>query len=174
MTSHVIAVGCRARHARGMSTPSERIDARPATAHEQHTVDHARSRPLRRALRLNAVSSGMTGLALAIAPGTVDDLLGTGRSATVRLVGLALVGFALAVAVLSTRSERTLRREVPGVIALDIAWVLTSVATIPAGWFEPGGAIAVAMVAVVVATWATLQWRGLSPVRVTETPAQVS
>ncbi|MEM9745972.1 MAG: hypothetical protein AAF945_04700 [Actinomycetota bacterium] len=143
-----------------INTPDSASDSTSSTA----TTDAAVGR-LRLVLRLNALSSLASGLILSIAPNTVDDLLDTGRPGIVRLVGLGLIPFAVAVAWLSTAHVNQLRRHTPGIIVGDVAWVVASIVTIVLGWYSMGGAIAVAAMAALVDVWAVLQWRSLTSIR---------
>ena len=86
------------------------------------TLDDPHEKRLRLVLRLNATSSLLSGLVLAIAPNAIDDLLDTGRPGIVRLVSLALIPFAVGVAWLSTSRVDQLRRHTPEIIAGDVGW----------------------------------------------------
>lgn len=97
-------------------------------------------------------------MVLAIAPNALDDLLGTGYPGWVRVVGLALLPFALSVAWLSTVEQQRLRLFTPAVVAGDLGWVAASIATIVFGWYSAGGAVAVGVMALVVDVYAGLQW----------------
>lgn len=116
-----------------------------------------RAATLRLVLRANATTSLAGGLLAAAAPGAVDDVLDTGHPGWVRLVGIGLVLFAAWVAFTSTRPPRPLLRETYAIIAGDVSWVVASAATVALGWYSAGGVVLVAAVAVMVATWATLQ-----------------
>ncbi len=112
---------------------------------------------LRSVLRANALTSAVGGLVAAAVPGTLDRLLGTGHPGWVRITGVGLVAFAGAVlAVARSRPERR-RRDALAVSAADATWVVASFATIMAGWFSTGGAVAVALVAAMVATFGATQ-----------------
>ena len=114
-------------------------------------------RRLRQVFRANVLTSAVSGIVMAIAPGTVDELLGTGHSGWVRLVGLALLPFAAFVAWLSTADLRQLQLHTPGIVAGDVAWVVASVATIAFGWYSSGGNVAVGAMALAVDVFAGLQ-----------------
>lgn len=60
---------------------------------------------LRTALRANAVLSILTGLLLAIAPATVGDWLGVEVDGWLRLLGLGLLGHAIALGVAATQAN---------------------------------------------------------------------
>ncbi len=129
---------------------------------------HGAERRLRVVLGVNATTSIVAGLVLAVAPDRIDDLLGTGRPGWVRVVGLAVVLFGLDYAWVSRSPRAWLTRLTPAVIAGDVAWVVLSVVTLLLGWFSGGGVAAVILVAVAVDTFATLQylaWRDLRSAR---------
>lgn len=114
-------------------------------------------RMLRRVLTANAVTSGLAGaVALAFGP-TVDELLGTGHPGWVRLVGLALVVFAVDVALIARASRPVLRRLAPIVSAADAAWVAFTLVSIVAGWYSTGGAVAMGVVGLGVIVFAVEQ-----------------
>ncbi|MGI9644947.1 MAG: hypothetical protein ACR2O6_06525 [Ilumatobacteraceae bacterium] len=121
-------------------------------------------RRLRRVLAANATTSIVAGAAMAIAAGSIDDLLGTGHAGWVRIVGIAVVLFGVDVAWLARRPRQDLVRFTPVVIAADAVWVVLSVATLLLGWFDGAGIAAVIAMAVAVDTYALLQfgaWRTL-------------
>jgi len=95
---------------------------------------------------------------MAAAPGLVDDLLGTGRVGSIRLVGVALVFFAAFVAWLSTADRRALQKYAPGIIAGDVGWVIASVVTVLLGWYSGTGIVVVLVMALAVDTFALLQF----------------
>lgn len=127
---------------------------------------------LRNILRVNAATSLAAGLVMAIAPATVDRVLGTGHAGWVRAVGVGLVVFALDVAVEAGARASRLSRWTPVVIGADMAWVAASVATIAAGWYQPQGIALVAATAAMVATFAVLQWRHFARLR-HHSPAEI-
>jgi hypothetical protein len=127
-----------------------------------HTPSRWAAQRLRNVLRTNAVTSLATGLALAVVPGPLDRLLGTGQTGAVRLVGVALVVFALDVLVVAGASAPRLVRWSPAVTVADVSWVVGSAAAIALGWFEPAGAVLVAAAAAMVASFAVAQWRHLA------------
>lgn len=107
------------------------------------------------------MTSLLCGIVLAATPDAIDRVLDTGHPGWVRLVGVALVPFALFVAWLSAGPAPTLRAITPVVIAADLVWVVASVATVLAGWYASGGVALVLLMAGVVDLFAALQWRGL-------------
>ncbi len=147
------------------------------TITEQHPRPTAGTRParpdrsqagvtarLRAVLAANATMSVSTGMAMAVVPDVVDELLATGHPGWVRLVGIGLVLFGLDVALLSRSSVARLRRFTPWIVAADVAWVAASALVLLLGWFAGGGVVAVIAVAIAVDGFATLQfltWRRL-------------
>jgi hypothetical protein len=123
---------------------------------------------LRLALKLDAVASGALGVLILLAAGTmVGDgrpfvfLLGTPLALLVP-AGLFLVAYAAFVWTVGTRG-RTNRTAAWSVVAVNVLWVLASVALLVAGWF-PLTALGVAFVlaqAAAVALFAALQLLGL-------------
>jgi len=113
---------------------------------------------LRFVLRTNATTSALGGLAMAVGPGAVDQLLGTGQPGWVRIVGLALLPFAALVAWLSTTDRRRLALHTPGIVVGDVVWVVASVVTVLLGWYPSSGVIIVLAMAAGVDTFAVLQF----------------
>ena len=135
---------------------------------------------MRLVLRLNAGSSLLIGIAMAAAAGPLAELcltgpgrlLGLDGATWIRLVGLGLLPFAVAVFWVSVRpAERpTLVRTI---CALAWSWVLASAALLVLGWsaFTWTGAIMVDLMAVAVAGYAVLQARFLGATRPAGLPA---
>lgn len=113
---------------------------------------------LRFILRANATTSALGGLAMAVAPGAADQLLGTGQPEWVRVVGLSLLPFAALVAWLSTADRRRLSLHTPGIVVGDVGWVVASAVTILLGWYSASGTIVVLAMAAAVDTFAVLQF----------------
>lgn len=148
-------------------TTASRPHPTSADSPETRTPDRC-ARRLRRVLRVNAANSFAAGLLLAAAPTRIDQLLDTGHPGWIRVVGIALLPFAALCAWLSSAPIGELRRLTPLIVAGDVAWVVTSVATVLLGWYSGGGAIAVLAMAAVVDLFALLQWsawRNLRPTR---------
>ncbi|WP_040491862.1 hypothetical protein [Ilumatobacter nonamiensis] len=127
--------------------------------------DHERQ--LRIVLRVNAVSSFVAGIVLAVVPDRVDQVLDTGHPGWVRVVGLALLPLAAFYAWVSSASLTALRRFTPEIAIADVAWVVASIVTVLLGWYSTGGAVAVLAVAALIDTFALLQWRGWRRIRST-------
>ncbi|WP_420453175.1 hypothetical protein [Ilumatobacter sp.] len=133
--------------------------ASPTTTTPSPTVGLGPAGRLRRILAVDALTSGLSGLAMAVAAGGVDDLLGTGRPGWVRGVGVGFVVFAAGVAWVARADESSLRRLSLDVVMANVAFVVAMVVGLALGWFSGVGiAIAVA-VAVHVDVLAVQQWR---------------
>jgi hypothetical protein len=117
------------------------------------------TRQLRLVLTINATTSGVAGLTALVAGEHVARLLGTGHAGWVRIVGGGLAVFALAVLAVSRSDDQQLRRWVPAVSAADASWVAASIATVLLGWYSASGAVIVAAMAAMVATFAIAQVR---------------
>ncbi len=115
------------------------------------------AQPVRNTLRLNAVTSAGGVLALVVAAGPMNDLLGTGSPSWVRIVGAGLFVFALDVGYLSGTSIRRLVRFTPFVSIGDGIWVLASIATMAAGWYSAPGNVIVGAVACMVGIFGVRQ-----------------
>ena len=84
---------------------------------------------LRNVLMINAISSGLTGLILVIAPGFVANLFATSLAQPFMLVGMFLVVFAILV--LTAALQNPLRESVISLIlVLDSSWVIVSLTVI--------------------------------------------
>ncbi|MEU5883781.1 hypothetical protein [Spirillospora sp. NPDC047279] len=103
-------------------------------------------RLLKLALRLDAVVTGVNGLAYLALAGPLEDLLGL-APAHAYVLGAFLLVYAVAVAAIS-RPARPHRTAVTAVIELNLLWTLLSVVTVVAGWLSLNAA---------GATWAVLQ-----------------
>lgn len=117
-------------------------------------------RHLRFVLRLNAVNSVVCGLLLVCFPEPFADLLGSGHPGWVRLVGVGLLAFAAVLTWIAAGDRDRLRVQTPAVIAGDLGWVVVSVVALGLGWFSGAGVALVIAMALVVDTFALLQWRG--------------
>jgi hypothetical protein len=113
--------------------------------------------PLRAALLLDAAVTGVNGAAYLAGAGLLTGLLGH-HPATLRAVGAFLLVFAAGVALVGTR------RPVPpgaawGVVVLNLAWVVASLAAAGTGWDTPTttGTLWTVLQAGVVAGFAALQ-----------------
>jgi hypothetical protein len=118
------------------------------------TVSPGRSL-LRPALILDAAVTGMCGVAYLAAAGPLEDLLGL-QAEWLRTAGAVLVAFALFVALVSRRPSAG---AVSAIVAVNVAWVLGSLAFAIAGWGSPEtvGTVWIVLQALVVAGFAELQ-----------------
>jgi hypothetical protein len=117
---------------------------------EQAPVRRSAQR-LRNTLRINTVTSLAGGLAAAVAARPVSQLLGTtDHTVWIRLIGVGLSVFAIAVIVVAGARISRLLRWTPIITAMDAAWVAASIATVTLGWYSVSGAIAISLVAGVV------------------------
>jgi hypothetical protein len=142
------------------------------TTHDQMmtsaSTTHDSAATLRTVLRLNAMNSLVSGTAIAVFAGPIDDLLDTGHPGWIRLVGLGLLPFAAFCWWLAAGDSERLVKETPLVIGGDIGWVVGSIVTVLLGWYSGGGIVAVLAMAAVVGVFALLQfraWRMLRPIR---------
>jgi hypothetical protein len=122
---------------------------------------------LRNVLLINAVSSGATGIGLVVLADTVAELFGTSAAGAVMGVGIFLVVFAAGV--LNEALQRTTRiTHVYIIIALDILWVIGSVAIVLPQLFNLSaiGYITITAVALWVAAMAYLQMKGVKQIAI--------
>ena len=131
-----------------MNATASPTAARPAT---RVTV------PLRLALRLDAVVTGANGIAYLAAAGPLSDLLGL-DAAFLRGIGLFLLAFAVLVWRVGARPEPA-GAAVRAVVAVNVAWVLASLALAALGLGSPttAGTVWAVLQAVVVGGFAELQ-----------------
>ena len=115
---------------------------------------------LRRALLADGVVSGLSGLMLVVLSGPIAALLGVRSPGTVAVVGVALLVYAAAL-LSNARREMPQRGEAAIAVALNVAWVVVSLAVIAAGWLSVAGNWVVGLVADVVLIFAILQAVGL-------------
>jgi hypothetical protein len=132
----------------------------PSEARPSHRIAEP-VRFLRGVLVLDAAASGAMGLMLLFAPAAVRDLLGLPGWLTSG-AGLSLLPFAAFVAWTATR-ESPPRVAVWAIVALNVLWVVDSIATV-AGGFVAASGLGVAFVlvqAAAVAAFAVLEIAGL-------------
>jgi len=115
---------------------------------------------VRRFLALDAVVTGANGLAYAVAPGPLGELLGVDRALLFEL-GLFLAVFAAGVGLLASR-PRPAPGGVKAVVDLNALWAALSVVALVA-WLEPttAGTVWTLLQAGTVAGFAGLQWAAL-------------
>ncbi len=115
------------------------------------TVTRDTSPLLFRTLAANAAFSGLSGLLLALAPSSIAAWLGLPGNVLLAPLGLMLIGFA-ALLFFYVRRQAIRRVEALVISALDLGWVLGSIALVlfAPGLFSGTGVIAVLAVAAVV------------------------
>ncbi|MFJ2178493.1 hypothetical protein ACIOHE_37065 [Streptomyces sp. NPDC087851] len=115
---------------------------------------------LRRFLALDALVTGVNGLAYVTASGPLGRLLGVDDTVLVGL-GVFLALFAAGVGCLATRRQSP-RLPVKAVVDANLLWAVLSIAAL-ALWFEPAtaGAVWIPVQALTVAGFALLQWSAL-------------
>jgi len=133
------------------------------------TLNHKIMLTLKNVLRVNALSSGLTGLLLTFFPGVFRDLFEVSHAAPFIGVGIFLVVFSILVAIVSANHPVS-HSAVLAVTIADSAWVLASIAVIlmPISMSIIGTALIIA-VAGWVLMMAVLQMRGLR-----QTPAAMN
>ena len=110
---------------------------------------------------VNAISSGATGLLLALFPGIAAGIFGVSDSVYFLEVGIFLILFAAFVLYVATRKPINLR-SVMLVTSLDVLWVLASIVAVflLAGTISTPGIVLIIAVAAWVALMALLQFKG--------------
>lgn len=117
--------------------------------------------PLRTTLLVNAISSGATGLLLALFPSLAAGIFGVSQTVYFVEAGIFLVLFAAYVLFVATRNPVKLR-SVMIVTTLDLLWVLGSIVVVflLAGIVTTIGIVLIIAVAAWVALMALLQFKG--------------
>lgn len=116
---------------------------------------------LRNVLRVNALSSGLTGLLLAIFPDMFSSLFAIGSTEPFIWVGVFLIVFAIGVVIVSMGGSLD-GTAVSVIIFADAAWVVASVAVVLAPLsMSVYGILMILSVACWVSLMAMLQYRGL-------------
>jgi hypothetical protein len=117
--------------------------------------------PLRLALRLDAVVTGLNGAAYLAAAPLLDDVLGL-SGGLLRGVGAVLLGYAAAVWRVGA-GHRISPAAVEAVVVANVLWAIGSVVAVVTGAGSPTtvGAVWLVLQAVVVAGFAALQVAGL-------------
>jgi hypothetical protein len=113
-------------------------------------------------LRLDAALCAATGaLAVAAAPAVAEVLGPDVTSTAVRVVGVALLVWAVDVALLARASGRRLRRGTVAVAGVNLAWEVATIGLVLAGAFSPVGTGLALAVGAVVGGLGLLQLRAL-------------
>lgn len=116
---------------------------------------------LRGALRLDAVVTGLNGVAYLAAAGPLHDLLGASPG-TLRAIGAFLLAFAVALGVIASRATVS-RAAVAVVIVANAVWVVDSLVVARREMFDlsTAGVVWTFAQAAVVAGFAALEYVGL-------------
>lgn len=114
---------------------------------------------LRLSLRLDAVVTGINGLAYLALSGPIESLLGLDRGIGTA-IGVFLLAYAVAVAVVAAPSRISGGASV-GVIAVNLAWVVASVIAAGGLGLTAVGVVWALLQALVVGAFAALQYLGL-------------
>ena len=138
-----------ATHTDSTHTDSTGVTAAP--------VEVASARHLRLVLRANAATSAVAGGVATAVPHWLDELLGTGHPAWIRVVGLGLLLFALEVLTVSRAERPHLVSGTRAIVVADTAWVVATVVTIALGWYDTTGAVVMAVAGLGVADFAVAQ-----------------
>jgi hypothetical protein len=117
------------------------------------------TRFLRRALLADGVVSGLSGLLAVVAAREVASIMGA-SAGIVAAVGVSLVVYGLLL-VRNARRERPSRGEAAGAVALNVAWLLGTVAVVLAGVLTREGNWALILVGDVVLVFTGLEIMGL-------------
>ncbi len=113
---------------------------------------------LRRVLLGNAAFSLLGGAAALVVAGPLSDLFDI-STWLMRSIGAGLVMFAGDVLWVATRDSSTRARFARWVSAADATWVVATIAVIVLGLTSGRGAIVAAVVGLIVADFAIVQWR---------------
>ena len=117
---------------------------------------------LRTLLRADAALCAVTGVIAAAAAAAVADLLGPDVSTTVvRVVGIALVLYALDLGVTSRMATKWQRPVALAAGVGNVAWVAATIALVALGAFSTAGALVALALAVVVGELGVLQLRAV-------------
>jgi hypothetical protein len=118
--------------------------------------------PLRRLVQAEVLLNAPAGLLAVAAPGPLAELLGPDVSPTaVRVVGVALLVWALDAALLARTSGRVLRTTVLVAALANLAWEVATVVLVVLGAFSTAGAVLALAVAAVVGGLGLVQLRAL-------------
>lgn len=115
---------------------------------------------LRTVLGVNALVSGLAGLGAAVAAEPIADLLGTDHTGIVRIVGIALVLFAVDLAILRAARHRWLVAGAKVAAGADAAWSVGTIVIALSGTLDPVGVAVVLATGVMTAEFAYLEWTG--------------
>ena len=116
---------------------------------------------LRRILQVDAASSALMGIAMALGAGPLATFLGL-PAELIRHSGVVLLPFAAVLLLLSV-ATRPVKAAVWSVVILNALWTIDSVLLLFSGWVEPNafGYAFVAAQAAVVGVFAAIEYSGL-------------
>jgi len=115
---------------------------------------------LRRALKGNALFSGLSGVGILIANVELSRLLGWPSCIPLVIVAVALLGFAILLTINASRQSLSLA-DAWTAVWMDLAWVVGSYVLLFIAPFSKPGRWIVAIVAEVVLLFAIVQWLGI-------------
>jgi hypothetical protein len=119
---------------------------------------------LKRTLLVNGLATALTGLAALAGAPWLPSLLGPTSPALLAIIGAGLLVFA-GVLLSQARRDTIDPRVAWTIAAMDVAWVMGSVAVLEAGILTVAGNVVVAAVAAVVLLFALLEIRGARGLR---------
>lgn len=105
---------------------------------------------LRNLLRINAAFSTLTGAIALVAASPVADFLGVQQVWLIRLLGVALLGFAAAVLLTSRAQGRALDVGSQIISLNDFGWVLGTLVVLALGWLTTEGAVVMGLIGLLV------------------------
>lgn len=130
-----------------------------STPRVEHDSATSRSETLlRRVLAGNAAFSAVGGLVAIVFGGPLADLV-EADAWLVRGIGIALVLFAVDVALVSRLGRPRLSRFAKLIAAADLSWVVATAVVIAAGLVTTAGAIVLGSIGLAVLDFAVVQWR---------------
>ena len=138
-----------------MTTHAIHTTTRPAPT--TTAAKRSPERMLRLVLAANATTSFAAGVVGAVAARWTADTLGVGSVGWTRAVSIALIVFAVDVALVARARAPQLRRFAAIVSCADIAWVLATAAVVAFGSLSGTGVAIAVVTAIGVADFATVQ-----------------
>jgi len=115
---------------------------------------------LRKVLMGNALFSALSGVTILFAQGWVLRILGLPKNISLAILGIGLLVFAVTL-VINARRQQVRTSDAWIVVALDLAWVLSSYVLIFVVPFSAEGKWVVGVVAGLVSVFAVLQFVGI-------------
>jgi hypothetical protein len=129
---------------------------------------------LRRSLQINAVFSGVSGIAAALAAQPISNFIGTHSAGTAHIFNLGITLLIFAAFLIYTAARQIINeRFALTAIIMDYGWVIGSVAILMMDVFSLSlaGKILVGIIALLVLDFAILQTLGLQRMRKSTAPA---